>query len=434
MIKNNLKGIALLLTLAVSIPLTFNSCTEKQKEINLSTDVKQQIKDEEKNAPKLVKEKELDLGSMIYSPICWKDDENLIVTEGSEKNKNVIDLNSVNIDDINLYNVNTKTSKVTQINTITNAVCGDVGKKDMYGNFLYIKDEKLYMYNVLQNTQKSIYDLSGIMKELRENPAIPHEENEILKRIHAGFVLGSNKYVYIMVATKSWQKYSLCNATVIDLETQNETKWSFDGGYFPYLDTTKLIYSWAYNKSKDAFYMSSSNYNVIYEFKPENTNLNKIEKAGGMIFDISEDGDYLYLGGAIIQKRAIVKYDTSKNKAAEILSGSTKSNGEVSIFTGVSTSNNVIGYNVDNYVIESDKKTISSIQAVSFIGDFDGKEIKNARMLPVEKLDSKNNMNYIMLNKKGDSFIYTVAYYDYNSKDEVVKFCKVNTYLYQIQR
>ncbi len=197
MIKKNFKRIALLLTLAVSIPFTFTSCTDKQKEIDLSANVKQQIKDEEKNAPQLIKDKELDLGTMMYTPICWKDDENIIVTEGSEKNKNVMNINDVNVDDINVYNINTTTSKVTKINTITNALCGDIGAKDMYGNFLYIKDQKLYKYNALQNTEKVIYDLSEIMKAQRENPAIPHSDNEILKRIHAGFVLGSSKYIYI---------------------------------------------------------------------------------------------------------------------------------------------------------------------------------------------------------------------------------------------
>lgn len=433
MIRNNLKRVIWLLILSVSIPIFCTSCTEKQKEIDLSTDVKQQIKDEDKNAPKLVKEKELDLGSMIYSPICWKDDENFIVTEGSEKSKNAMDLNNVNVDDINIYNVNTKTSKVTKINTITEAVCGDVGKKDMYGNFLYVKDQKLYMYNVLQNIQKPIYDLSELMKELRENPAIPHDENEILKRIHAGFVLGSDKYVYIMVANMSWQKISMCDVKVIDLQSENKITWSFRGGYFPYLDTVKLNYSWAYNKSKDAFYISSSNYNVIYEFKPGDTNLDKIEKAGGEIFDISEDGNYLYLGGAINQKRVIVKYDISKNKAIEILSSGTDNKGGISMFNGVGTTNNVIGYNVENAAIESDN-TVTKIQAVSFIGDYNGNEIKNARMLPVEKLDNKNNMNFVMLNKKGDSFIYTVAYYDYDSKAAVVKFHSIKSYLYNIQR
>jgi len=432
--KKNLKGVALLLTLAISIPLTFTSCTEKQKQVDLSTDVKQQIKDEEKNAPKLVKEKELDLGNMNYSPICWKDDENLIITEGSEKSKNVIDLNSVNVDDINVCNINTKTNKVTKINTITNALCGDVGQMDMYGNFLYIKDEKLYMYNVLQNTQKSIFDLSEIMKDLRENPAIPHDDNEILKRIHAGFVLGSDKYVYIMVATKDWQKYPMCDVKVIDLETQNVTKWSVKGGYFPNLETASLMPSWAYSKNKDTFYMSSGNYNVIYEFKPGNQDLKKIDKGGGKIFDISEDGNYIFLAGGIKQKSTIIKYDISKNKAEEILSESISNNGEIRRFSDVSISNNVIGYDVVNYTLESDNKTISKIQSVSFIGDFNGKEIKNARMLPVEKLDNKNNANSIMFNKKGDSFIYTVAYYDYDSKGETIKFYKTKTYLYKIQR
>ena len=107
--------------------------------------------------------------------------------------------------------------------------------------------------------------------------------------------------------------------------------------------------------------MSSGNYNVIYEFKPGNTDLKKIDKGGGKIFDISEDGNYIYLAGGIKQKSTIIKYDISKNKAEEIISGSIGSNGEISRFSGATTSSNTAGYNVVNYTLESDNKTISKI-------------------------------------------------------------------------
>ena len=55
-------------------------------------------------------------------------------------------------------------------------------------------------------------------------------------------------------------------------------------------------------------------------------------------------------------------------------------------------------------------------------------------MLPVEKIDNKINMNDIMINKKGNSFIYTVQYFDYNSKADTIKFYKTKTYLYKIQK
>ncbi len=77
---------------------------------------------------------------------------------------------------------------------------------------------------------------------------------------------------------------------------------------------------------------------------------------------------------------------------------------------------------------------VTKIQSASFVGVFDGNEIKTVRMLPVEKIDNKINMNDIMINKKGNSFIYTVQYFDYNSKADTIKFYKTKTYLYKIQK
>lgn len=433
MIGKNMKKIAVILTLAISIPSTLSACGEKQKEIKLTSDVKQEMKDEEKNASKLVKVKDLDLGDMIYIPICWKDDENIIVTEGSDKNKNGIDLKNVYVDDINVYNVNIKTSKVSKLNTITDSICGEVGEKAMYGNFLYTKDNKIWMYNTTQNTQKSIYDLSEIMKDQKKNLKIK-DDKELLKRIHSGFVFGSDKYVYIMALTSD----GICSMRVIDTKTGSVTKGSFTAGYFPNLDSMQGMYSLAYNKNKDLFYVTSIFYNVMYECKlGDKSSIKKNKNVGGQIFDISENGNNLYLNSLYKQgKRSIIKYDIAKDKVTEIASESMSKGGknQVSTFDDVSAnySNNIISYGIQSGVAESDKKTISKIQSTSFIADFDGKEIKNARMLPVDQLDNKNNGNMIMLNKKGDSFIYTVVYYDY--KDDVTKLYKAKSYIYQVKK
>lgn len=434
MIQISVKRIALILALIVSIPVTFTACGEKQKEIKLASDVKQEVKDEEKNANKLVKIKDLDLDNMMYVPICWKDDENIVVTEGSEKNKNVIDFKSVHIDDINVYNINVKTSKVDKINTIKDAICGEVGEKDMYGSFLYIKDKKLWMYNTIENTQKSIYDLSDIMKEQKESLKIT-EDKELLKRIHCGFVLGSDKYVYVMADINGTN----CSMKVIDTKTGAVTKGLVNSGYFPYLDNVRGNYSWVYNKNNDSFYITSIFYNVIYKCKfGENTSLKKIKTVGGQIFDISEDGNEIYLN-SIYKKgeKSIVKYDIQKDKVTVIASENMNIGGKnhISIFEDVHINNSKhsIGYGVQNVVFGSDNKSLSKMQTTSFIGDFDGKEIKNARMLPVEQLDNKNYGSSIMFNKKEDGFIYTVHYFDYNSKDDVTTLYKAKSYIYQIK-
>ncbi|AKN29725.1 hypothetical protein Ccar_02225 [Clostridium carboxidivorans P7] len=435
MIRKSMKQISLFLALVLSIPLTFSACEQKQKEIKISSDVKQEMKNEEKNASKIVKIKDLDLGNMIYTPICWKDDENIVVTDGGSKNNNEIDVENINMGDINVYNVNIKTSKDSKVNTIKDAVCGEVGSKDMYGNFLYMKDNKVCMYNAIENTEKSIYDLSSIIKEQKENLKIK-DEKELLKRIYCGFVLGSDKCIYVMAQTSDIN----CSIRVINTKTGKVTEGSFPVGYFPNLGNVQSLYSLAYNKNKDIFYVTSIYYNFIYEckLKGEKSIIRKRTNAAGQIFDISEDGNDLYLNSLYYKKgkMGIIKYDMEKDKVTEITSDYMDKNGksQISLFVDVAANynNNIIGYSINNTVYEKDNKTVSKIQATSFIGDFDGKEIKNNVMLPVEQMEDKNNNNRIMINKKGDSFIYTVLYSDY--KDNIIKMYKMKSYVYQVKK
>ncbi|MDW8799975.1 hypothetical protein P8V03_02265 [Clostridium sp. A1-XYC3] len=430
MMSRSIKKVVLPLILMFSVTLISTSCGERQKQITLSSDVKQETKDEEKNASKLVKVTELDLNNMIYTPICWKDDENIIVTEGSDKN--TIDLNSIHIDDINIYNVNIKTSKVSKINTIKEAICGDIGQKHMYGNFLYTKDNKLWMYNTIENASKPVYDLSDIMKKQKEGLKTA-DTRELLKRIHSGFVFGSDKYVYVIADVSNIESIMVA----IDTKTGDAIEGYTNSGYFPYSDKTQGIFSWVYNKSNDSFYISSPYYNVIYKTQlGKKSAFKKIETVGGQIFDISEDGNEIYLNSIYKNgKRSIVKYDIQKDKVT-VIADENRDNGRknhTSMFTDVHTDTRkgIISYSIQSAELESKNKTYR-MEAASFIGDFDGKEIKNARMLPIEQLDNKSSQNTIMINRKGDGFIYTLYYFDYEG--EVIKFYKTKSYIYQIKQ
>ncbi|AWI04296.1 hypothetical protein [Clostridium drakei] len=435
MMRKNMKQIALFLALVFSIPLTFSACEQKQKEIKISSDVKQEMKNEDINASKIVKVKDLDLGDMIYTPICWKDDENIVVTEGRYKNNNEISLENINMGDINVYSVNIKTSKASRINTIKDAVCGEVGSKDMYGNFLYIKDNKVCMYNAIENIEEPIYDLSPIMKEEKENLKIK-DEKELLKKIYCGFIFGSDKSIYILAETNN-HTYSI---RVINLKNKKVTEGSFVKRFFNNFGNVQNLYSLAYNKNKDTFYVTSIYYNVMYECKleGEKSTIKENSVVGGQIFDISEDGNDLYLNSAYYkkEKRSLIKYDMAKNKVTEITSDYMSKGGknQFSVFADVAANynNNIIEYSVNNAVYEKDNKNVSKIQSTSFIGDFDGKEIKNSVMLPVERIEGKNNNNRIIINKKGDSFIYTVLYFDSNYS--VIKTHKMKSYVYQVKK
>lgn len=435
MIRKNMKQISLFLALVLSMPLTFSACEQKQKEIKISSDVKQEMKNEDTNASKIVKIKDLDLGDMIYTPICWKDDENIVVTDGGYKNTNEINLENINMGDINVYSVNIKTSKASRVNIIKDAVCGEVGSKDMYGNFLYIKDNKVCMYNAIENTEKPIYDLSSIIKEEKGNLKIK-DEKELLKRIYCGFVFGSDKCIYVLAETNN-HTYSI---RVINVKSKKVTEGSFVKRFFNNFGNVQNLYSLAYNKNKDTFYVTSIYYNVMYECKleGEKSTIKENSAVGGQIFDISEDGNDLYLNSAYYKKgkRSIIKYNMEKNKVTEITSDYMSKGGknQFSVFADVAANynNNIIEYSVNNAVYEKDNKNVSKIQATSFIGDFDGKEIKNSVMLPVEQIEGKNNNNRVIINKKGDNFIYTVLYFD--SKDSIIKTYKMKGYVYQVKK
>lgn len=434
--KDNMKKTILSLTLIISITLSFIGCDKNEKEIQLSGDVKQELKDQEKNAVKLVKAKELEFGDGKYSPIIWKDNENIIATEGEKTKNSFIDIDTKHVDNINVYNINIKTSKISKLNTISDAICGDVGEANLRGNFLYIKDNKLYMYNVTDNTQKQIYDLSEVIKEIKESSKNDiMRNNKVLDKVHPGFIKGNDRYVSVIYSIYNQQN---CKIKIIDLQTGKVTGSSWFSGFFPGIDYPQAGFRLAYSKMKNAFYMSSFNSDAIYEYRMDNSStLRKIKNASGQIFDISEDGRELYLNSNYKNKKKVItKYDIEKDKLTEILSDSMRGpiKNQISAYKGVSLNENknIISYTIENDIFDSSYKHIAKSQDTSFIANFDGSTIKNPKIFPMEQIDNQNSFNYILFNPKGDRMLYTT--YCFDLKENKIKINKVKSFIYEINK
>lgn len=434
--KGNMKKTILSLTLILSMTLSFIGCDKNENEIQLSSDVKQELKDQEKSSVKLIKVKELEFGDGKYLPIGWKDDENIIATEGEKTKDGFIDIDTNDVDNINVYNINIKTSKISKLNTISDAICGDVGEKNLSGNFLYIKDNKLGMHNIKDNTQRQIYDLSEIIKEIKENSSNDiARNNKVLDKVHPGFVKGSDRYVAVVYSMFNQQN---CKIKIIDLQTGKVTSSSCFSGFFPGIDYPESGFRLTYSKTKNTFYMSSFNSDAIYEYKMDNSStLRKIKNASGQIFDISEDGKELYLSSNYKNKKKIItKYDIEKDKLTEILSDNMRGpvKNQISVYKGVSLNQNknIISYDIQNNIFDSSYKHVSKSQGTSFIGDFDGNTIKNPKLFPIEQIDNQNSFNYILFDPKGDRVLYTTYYFDL--KENKIKINKVKSFIYEIKK
>ncbi len=435
--NKSIKMIIISLLVVASVPLSSVACKEKQKEIQLTSGIKQQLNIDEKDSLKLTKIRELNFGDKKYTPICWKDNDNIIATESVKRSSEFHEVAKAYIDDINVYNINTKTSEVSKLSTLTKAMCGDVlnccDKQGGNSSFLYIKDKKLWIYDIKENTQKEIYDLSNILKIKRDvKGSYNKTEEELLTEIHCGFVKGSDKYVYVLSKIADYD----ANIFIIDLSSGKVTKNVFNPGYLPGVEDGINQFSVAYSKSENKFYLSSIFYNVIYQVDTNKfVGIKKIKTTGGQFFKVSEDGNEFYLSAMNGKKTSLLKYNIKEDKVTEILSDNMRntSKNQISLYTvgNLNSKKNIIGYNIENATFKSNYKEFVESKTISYIANLDGTKIKNINPLPVEKIDNKNITNSVIFNEAGDKLIYTVCYYDY--KDEKVQVTNIKSYVYEVK-
>jgi hypothetical protein len=422
----------------------FTGCSSRGKELELSKNVKQQLIDEENASIKLEKLKELDFGNENYYPVCWKDDENVIATSSSDNNgKHVLDIMTPTEADISIYDINVKTSQRSKLKTIEKAYCGDLGRKEFYGKFLYMKDNSLCMYNAIDNSEKVIYDLSEVIKEFKE-PGFGTASNEqtmkdsdILPKIKAGFVKGSDKYVYIMsFFPDGWGDSQTLR--MLDLSNGKVYKNSTLKGLFN--SNEQFTVSWLYSKISDSFYACSMYNGRLYEYSlNREQQISNLKGIKGALTDISEDGNELLLvkanyGSRLKNPTTIEKYNIKSKKLTQLIYDKTKSSdsNKISGYSGILfNSGSIVNYSIQNITVNTKSKKITEVEDIAYLGTYDGVKIKSAKALPLEKIDNKGNINSIIFNNKGDKFIYSVCYY--GQGEDLLTPYKTKSWVYQVK-
>lgn len=417
-------------------------CSSKEKEIELSKNVKQQLIDEENASIKLQKLNELDFGNEIYYPVLWKDDENIIATNSNENlSSSYEDINKQKEGDINIYNINIRTSQRTKLKTIEKAYCGDVGKQGFYGKFLFMKDNALWTYSAGDNSEKLIYDLTEAIKEFKEpgfgaaSSQQTIKDSDILPKIKSGFVKGSDKYIYIMSYVSDGSDANQV-LRILDLSTGKVYKNPYIKGLFDSFEEPYV--GWVYSKVSDSFYACSANKGRLYEYNLASPNkIKNVRAMKGLISDITEDGDKLLLmavnssSAKYKNTTAIEQYNIKSKELTQLVYDKTKRSdySKVSAYTGISINNNIVNYDVETITINKNKPT--GIDHITYIGNYDGSSIKNVKTMPIEKVDNKGNADSIVFNAKGDKFIYSIYYFDQG--EDYLKLSKIRSWVYEVK-
>lgn len=428
----NSRRLVILILLIFTFSLIFSACSHRQKELELSSNAKQLTSNEDGNSSKLMKERELELGNVNYIPIYWKDDDNIIAYERDKASSDYFSLNNAIVENINVYDINIKTLTATKINTITNAVYGYLGEREFSGNFLYLKDNKLNIYNAAQNTKKEIYDLSDAINEIKvQNNDKVLKDTEILARIHTGFVKGSGRYVYVMNYLTD-DSTNIQNLRIIDLKTGGVSPKSSFANMFAFGEAYEI--SWVYSKANDSFYSASVLNNKLYQYKLGSpATLKAVKNIAALIQGISEDEKEVYLIVADslsrnqVQKNSIMAYNIDNGNLTNL--GQSKAG----VLTSIKFNNslNEIAYAaVDPIYPQSSELRIQ--KSMLSIGDFNGKSITNIKILPVELLGNESVANNILFNSKDNRFIYFNLYLDYSPSS--TKLSKIKYYIYSVKK
>ncbi|AGK99413.1 hypothetical protein [Clostridium pasteurianum] len=428
------------------------------KKIILSNDVKKDVTAQEKNTVKLEKIKELPMDNSEYDPLYWKDDENFIAINAIGNSSN----------NYNIYNVNINTSQTTKIATLNDAYItgkaypGYADIRDTDKRLLFIRDFKLWIYDISNGTSKIIYDLSEVKGEIEEKyshysvernydksgkptsiSTYPKKEGdktlfkvEYSSDFHMGlaadFVGGSSKYVYLN---------SLSGLKILDLDTGKVVKLSAEssdneainkadsfGGNFQVV---------LYNKIKDTFYTSiyrarstsvTEDKTDVYEFLLKEPNVfKKVIILQGYGFEravISSDGKNIYFNnsrstGAGETVKSIIKYDTIKNTYSKLFEDRQDGGGSPIRY------NYKLGLIYYEYPNESTK---TGNQRMYFLGTIkDGKLKVIENLVPEEITDMTPGFTNIIYNEKGDKFIFRVHFF---GKDNSIK---GKTYIYAVK-
>lgn len=451
------KKVLLLLLIFVFI-FAITACYDDKK-IILSNDVKKDVTVQEKSTIKLEKIKELPMDNSEYDPLYWKDDENFVAINAIGNFSN----------NYNIYSVNINTSQATKIAALNDAYItgkaypGYADIRDTDKRLLFIRDFKLWIYDISNGTSKIICDLSEVKSEIEEkyshysiertydkdgkptsiSPYYPKKEGdktlfkvEYPSDFHMGFaadfVGGSSKYVYLN---------SLSGLKILDLDTGKVVKLSSETSDNEVINKADSF--WAnfqvvlYNKIKDTFYTSiyrarsasvTEDKTDVYEFSlKEPNNFKKIIKLLGIGFEravISSDGKNIYFNnsrntGAGNNVNSIISFDTTKNTYSKLFEDRQDSGGPS------------IRYNYKSGLIyyeyfNGNEKAEN--QRMYFLGTINNGKLKVIENLaPEEITDMTSGLTNIIYNEKGDKFIFRIHFCEKNNS------VKGKTYVYDIK-
>ncbi|OFI01378.1 hypothetical protein CLOACE_21660 [Clostridium acetireducens DSM 10703] len=389
----NIKSLKKFTIITMMLFLIFNlsACGKTKKDIVISKDVKEEFKSQDKEDIRISKINDLNTDGKNHEPLCWKDDENFIAIDIYNKFKN-----------FDIYNINIKTSKVTKVDTLKDIVLYTPMAYEINNNkLIYSNNNKLYIYDLLNNKSKEIWDLTEVKDEISKYGA------------SINFVKGSDKYVSIITMKKQGKEY-FRNIRILDMSTGKVVK-SNDL-------KIPLVYTFMYSKIKDVFYTVKMR--NIYEYKLSNPNeLKKVEITDKHCYDdftnISSDGRYIY---CIVMKDAknktngtdeIFKYDLVNDKFTSMLSEEGKYSSLV-----INSNTNNIAYRYSN--VDNDKSHVC-------IGKIKENGIKNIKRIPSEKVkDLSYVFEDIMMNEEGNKFIYRQVNKDKNdSRSTLLKAYKI---------
>lgn len=380
----------IIISMGIFVILILSACNNSKNDIIISDNIKEEFKKQDKDNLSISKINNSNLGYVRFGPYCWKDDENFVGIYSDD---------NYEINDI--YNVNVKTSKATKVDTLEDVTIFTYMNYEVKNNkLIYSKNNKLWIYDLINNKSKEIWDLTEVQDEMSKYGA------------NISFVKGSDKYISI-VTIKKYGKEEFKNIRMLDINTGKVVK-SNDM-------KIPLFKSFMYSKEKDAFYVSKGKniYEYIYEYNLSNPNeIKKIENTRkDYMYDcmeISDDGKYIY---SIVydkktnkkhRKSKIVKYDILKNKFTTI---SDENSGY--LFLEFNPKTNIIIY---TYVDNEHKK------AYTCIGRVKGNKIENTKRVPLEDIgEVKWNTALTMMNEKSTRFTYMVPYQKINDKDNTLR-------------
>lgn len=452
------KCIILLLVLMLAQGVT--SCKANDKGIVLSNDVKKDLMSQDKDSIKVEKLKEFPMDNSQYDPLYWKDDENFIA---------INDIGNATTSH-NIYNININTSLVTKIDSLDNAlIVGGLnqnydGVSTKSSRLIFIRDFKLWLYNISDGTSKIIYDLADVKNEIEEkysNWTVERNydesgqvtgvtassdgsasvtsgsstKNHVDKTpfkveyptdfnigLNVGFVKGSDRYVFIK-GPKSLRILDLQSGQVVITEGST---FGIDE-----IDNTVL-----YSKMEDAFYVYALyNHNTaqkeetLYEIKLNNPDefktMAKIPGYGYGVTSISDNGKDIYFSSSNVRdggvsNNSIIMFDTTKNTFAKL-------------FVDWSDAKYSFTYNYRSNLLfyeywAQDANTRDN--PMCFMGSLNNVKLKVAQNITPGRIDNMNtNFIDIVYNQKGDKFIFRVHYFEKGTK--VIK--GIN-YVYGVER